>query len=117
MVPSVLYNLIWGSHPSSLTVIVQSLSPTNVSALQDELFVAQRERKQALAQYEAQLHEAYMARQALEVANEAVSKLKIENKGLATKIDSLNLELKEASLEARDAMRLVLAVALLMDGC
>ncbi|XP_077974196.1 uncharacterized protein LOC120346979 isoform X2 [Styela clava] len=83
----------------------QTTSATSQLALREELFVAQRERKQALGQYEAQLHEAYTARKAQELANDTIVKLRAENEALSAKIEALNGELRDANNEARDATR------------
>lgn len=86
-------------------ILFSQVTLNDIAALRDELFVAQRERKQALEQSESQLHEAYTIRKSQEVANETILKLQTENEGFLEKIEALKSELQDVNKEAKDATR------------
>ena len=96
-----------GIFTTQAITVFQDSSLNSLRILKDELYVAQLERKQALDQYESQLHEAYMARKAQELSNDNVMKLQNENETLTSRIESLLIELKDANSEAKDATRWV----------
>lgn len=67
--------------------------------------MAQRERKQALAQYEEELSKAYTAKKAQESAIEMTHRLVQEKEAMSGTISAITAELKEANKESSDAKR------------
>ncbi|XP_078485691.1 uncharacterized protein LOC100185197 isoform X2 [Ciona intestinalis] len=82
-----------------------SSNTLDILNLQQELYAAQRERKQALVEKDAQLREAYNARQAHELAVETVEQISRERDALTTSLERTKQELQDALNEAKESRR------------
>ena len=77
------------------------------NALQEELYAALQERKQALLEKDTKVHEAYTAQKAQKQALERIEKLSAERDVLKVDIDMSKQQLKEALEDAKAATKYV----------
>ncbi|XP_076818776.1 uncharacterized protein LOC143464722 isoform X2 [Clavelina lepadiformis] len=82
-----------------------STTSLDVISMQQELYAAQRERKQALLDKEEKVHEAYNAHKAHTIAKQTIEKISRERDIFKSNVESLKQQLSDAVKEAKDATR------------
>ena len=90
---------------SSIVIRHAQVASLDYSALQEELYAAVQERKQALNEKDAKVHEAYTAQQSQKQAMKRIEDLTKERDMLKAEVDLGKQQLDDAIMEVKDTTK------------